>query len=103
MKKQRKITSSTKYFKFSCKKLPTIYNFHTNLYTYSEIIELLKILKNMNNFIICGDLNFRLINDETIKLIKNFNSSNINIELTATPESNYKSNYFTYDVIIYKL
>jgi hypothetical protein len=103
MKKQKKIASPTKYFKFSYKKLPTIYNFHTNLYNYSEIIELLKILKNMNNFIICGDLNFRLINDDTVKLIKIFNNFNINIELTATPESNYKNNYFTYDVIIYKL
>ena len=105
-KEQKKISFGNNNFKIISENslLPHIYNFHSGLYKLNEMIDLLSKLNDKDNFIICGDLNLRLENpDEICKLLDFSNQQKIKIYITATPESNYKINYFTYDVIIYKL
>jgi hypothetical protein len=82
---------------------PTIYNFHTNLLSYDYFISFIHYIKS-DNFIIFGDLNLKLLNSEQINNVKQIaKQNNIIIELTATPESNYPINNYTYDVLMYKL
>ena len=84
--------------------LPIVYNFHTGLFDYDDLEKLIIASDKMNNFLISGDLNIKLVNNDEINCIKQYScDKNITINLNATPESNYPVNNYTYDVFIYKI
>jgi hypothetical protein len=103
---ETKSNNNVKNFKISSRNslLPPIYNFHTGLFVPDGIIELVKSASDINQFIIFGDLNLRMIETDEICMIKDFSKlNNMVLELTATPESHFKENNYTYDVLLYKL
>lgn len=84
--------------------LPSVYNFHTGLFDYEDLEKLIDACNKMNDFLISGDLNIKMVNNEEINCIKKYsNDKNIVLNLNATPESNYPVNNYTYDVFIYKI